>query len=82
MMTQIILANIGAATLVFLGGITVLLMINGLWRYRKVRRAWNSFANLTYRRRRSVRLYGVLAQNGYIYVWASRLLIRYKAVDK
>lgn len=81
-MTQILLANIGAATLLFLGVITLVVVLDRLWQRKAWRMFCQTFRALTYGKRKSSKQYSLLAINGYIYGWAAHLLIRFKAVDK
>lgn len=50
------------------------------FKYR-IYRFFNTLAHLIFKRRRTAVRYTNLAKNGYIYEWAARLLIRYKAKE-
>lgn len=50
------------------------------FKYR-IYRFFNTLAHFVFKRRRTPVKYTNLAKNGYIYEWAARLLIRYKAKE-
>lgn len=52
------------------------------WDFKWLKRIWNSIADLLWREKSTSQQYRNTYSAGYIYKWAMKLLIKYKATDK